>query len=66
MASFPTTHYTSFRLQKSTLVNWFRAFRVVKLDDIGGQQWPLTKIELELDGVKRELALVKQERDIEK
>ncbi|MDH5525588.1 MAG: hypothetical protein OEY01_16600, partial [Desulfobulbaceae bacterium] len=34
------------------------------LGDIGGQQRPLTEVELELDRVKRELTQVKQERDI--
>ena len=49
---------------KSTLESWVRAFRAGKLSDIGGQQRPLTEVELELDRVKRELAQVKQERDI--
>ena len=51
-------------LPKSTLENWVRAFKAGKLGGIGGQQRPLTEIELELDRVKRELAQVKQERDI--
>ena len=51
-------------LPKSTLENWVRAYRAGKLSDIGGQQRPLTDVELELDRVKRELAQVKQERDI--
>jgi transposase len=51
-------------LPKSTLENWVRAFKAGKLGGIGGQQQPLTEIELELDRVKRELAQVKQERDI--
>ena len=49
---------------KSTLENWVRAFKAGKLNDIGGQQHPLTEIEQELARVKRELAQVKQERDI--
>ncbi|ALC16097.1 transposase [Desulfuromonas soudanensis] len=53
-------------LPKSTLENWVRAFKAGKLSNIGGkgQQRPLTEVELELDRVKRELAQVKQERDI--
>lgn len=49
---------------KSTLENWVRAYKTGKLNAIGGQQRPLTEVELELDRVKRELAQVKQERDI--
>jgi len=51
-------------LPKSTLENWVRAHKSGKLGDIGGSRQPLTEIELELDRVKRELAQVKQERDI--
>lgn len=51
-------------LPKSILENWVRAYKGGKLSDIGGQQRPLTDVELELDRVKRELAQVKQERDI--
>ena len=51
-------------LPKSTLENWVRAYKAGKLSEIGGQQRPLTDVELELDRVKRELAQVKQERDI--
>ena len=51
-------------LPKSTLENWVRAFKAGKLNDIGGQQRPLTAVEEELARVKRELAYVKQERDI--
>ena len=51
-------------LPNSTLENWIKAFRAGKLNDIGGQQRPLTDVEQELARVKRELAQVKQERDI--
>jgi len=51
-------------LPKSTLENWVRAFKAGKLNNIGGQQHPLTEIEEELVRVKQELAYVKQERDI--
>jgi len=61
-----SAHEASRRLAlpKSTLENWVRAFKAGKIGEIGGQQRPLTEIELELDRVKRELAHVKQERDI--
>jgi transposase len=49
-------------LPKSTLENWIKAFKAGKLNDIGGQQRPLTDVEQELARVKRELAQVKQER----
>jgi transposase len=51
-------------LPKSALENWVRAFRAGRLDVIGGQQWPLSEVEQELNRVKRELDQVKQERDI--
>ena len=51
-------------LPTSTLENWVRAHKEGKLNDIGGQQRPLTEVELELGQVKRELAQVKVERDI--
>ena len=49
---------------KSTLENWVRAFKAGKLNNIGGQQGPLTDVEQELARIKRELIQVKQERDI--
>jgi len=51
-------------LPKTTLEHWIKAFRGGKLNDIGWTQRPLTEVELELEKVKRELAWVKQERDI--
>ena len=51
-------------LPKSTIENWVRAFKAGRLNNIGGQERPLTEIEQELARVKRELAYVKQERDI--
>jgi len=51
-------------LPKSTLENWVRAQKSGKLDDVGGQQRPLTEVEQELARVKRELTRVKQERDV--
>jgi transposase len=51
-------------LPKSTLENWLRAFKAGKLERIGSSQRPLTEMEVELARVKRELALVRMERDI--
>jgi transposase len=51
-------------LPKSTLENWVRAFRAGKLESIGSTHRPLTEVEVELARVKRELALVRMERDI--
>ena len=50
-------------LPKSTLENWLRAFKAGKLE-IGKSHRPLTDVEVELARVKRELALVRMERDI--
>jgi len=51
-------------LPKSTLENWLRAFKAGKLEGIGKSQRALTDVEVELARVKRELALVRMERDI--
>ena len=48
----------------STLQHWVKADREGKLKDVGKQQLPLTKIEMELGRVKRELAEARMERDI--
>jgi len=53
-----------FPLPKSTLENWLRAFKAGKLERIGTSHRPLTDVELELARLKRELALVRMERDI--
>jgi transposase len=55
---------TRLSLPKSTLENWVRAFKAGKLERIGSNQRPLTDVEMELARVKRELALVRMERDI--
>jgi len=55
---------TRLSLPKSTLENWVRAFRAGKLENIGATHRPLTEVEVELARVKRELALVRMERDI--
>ena len=47
-----------------TLKQWIRASRQGKLGAVGKHQKPLTKLELGLAWVKRELAEVKMERDI--
>jgi transposase len=51
-------------LLKSTLENWVRGFKAGNIYDIDGQQRPLTEVEQAFHRVKRELAQVKQERDI--
>jgi transposase len=51
-------------LPKSTLENWVRAAKKGKLGEIGKSHRPLTELEIELAKVKRELAIVKVERDI--
>jgi putative transposase len=53
-------------LPKSTMENWVRAFKAGKLESIGSSHRPLTDVEMELARVKRELVLVRMERDIKK
>jgi transposase len=59
-----STVSTQLSLPKSTLENWLRAFRAGKLEGIGRSHRPLSDVEVELARVKRELALVRMERDI--
>jgi transposase-like protein len=51
-------------LPTNTLDNWMRKYKAGKLGEIGKNYRPLTEIELELARTKRELAIVKMERDI--
>ena len=51
-------------LPKSTLETWVRVAKGGKLGDIGRNRRPLTEVEVELAKVKRELTLVRMERDI--
>jgi len=51
-------------LPKSMLENWVRAFKAGKLWRIGESHRPLTDMEIELKQVKRELSMVRMERDI--
>ena len=51
-------------LPKSTLETWVRAAKGGKLGDVGRNRGPLTEVEVELTKIKRELALVRMERDI--
>jgi transposase len=51
-------------LPKSTLETWVRAAKGGKLGDVGRNRRPLTEIEVELAKVKRELTMVRMERDI--
>ncbi len=50
-------------LPKGTLKNWVYADKRGELAWVGKHQKPLTEVELELSGVKRELAEVKMECD---
>jgi transposase len=51
-------------LAPSTIGNWVKAARAGKLEDIGKTYRPLTEVEMELARTKKELAIVKMERDI--
>ena len=51
-------------LPKSTLEAWVRAAKTGKLGNIGKNRRPLTEVEVELAKVKRELVVVRMERDI--
>jgi transposase-like protein len=51
-------------LAPSTIGNWVKAARAGKLEDIGKTYRPLTEVEMELAKTKKELAIVKMERDI--
>jgi transposase len=51
-------------LPKSTLETWVRAAKAGKLGDVGKNRRPLTEVEIELAKTKRELAIVRMERDI--
>ncbi len=51
-------------LAPSTIGNWVKADRAGKLGEIGKTYRPLTEVEMELARTKKELAIVKMERDI--
>jgi len=51
-------------LAQTTLTNWLKASKAGKLGEIGKTYRPLTEIEGELARTKKELAIVKMERDI--
>ena len=51
-------------LPTSTLANWVKAAKAGKLGDVGKNYRPLTEVEMELARTKRELVIVKMERDI--
>lgn len=51
-------------LPKSTLESWVRAAKAGKLGTIGKDRRPLTEVEIELANTKKELAMVRMERDI--
>jgi transposase-like protein len=51
-------------LPQSTLKNWVRAAKAGKLGAIGKDRRPLAEVALELAKLKKELAMVRMERDI--
>ena len=51
-------------LPTSTLANWVKAAKAGKLGEVGKHYRPLTEVEMELARTKKELAIVKMERDI--
>ena len=51
-------------LAPSTIGNWVKAASVGKLGEIGKTYRPLTEVEMELARTRKELAIVKMERDI--
>ena len=51
-------------LPTSTLANWVKAAKDGKLGEVGKSYRPLTEVEIELARTKKELAIVKMERDI--
>lgn len=51
-------------IPKSSLSNWLRASRAGKLQRVGEHQRAPTEIQMELARVRRELAEVRQERDL--
>jgi len=51
-------------LPTSTLANWVKAAKAGKLGEVGKNYRPLTEVEMELARAKKELAIVKMERDI--
>ena len=51
-------------LPTSTLANWVKVYKSGKLGDIGKTYRPLTEVKMELARAKKELAVVKMERDI--
>ena len=51
-------------LPTSTLANWVKAAKAGKLGEVGKNYRLLTEVEMELARTKKELAIVKMERDI--
>jgi len=51
-------------LPTSTLANWVKAAKAGKLGEVGKNYRPLTEVEMELAHTKKDLAIVKMERDI--
>lgn len=51
-------------IPEGSLKNWLSASRAGKLQEVGQAQKPLTESEFELARLRKELAEVKQERDL--
>jgi transposase len=51
-------------LAPSTLSYWVKAAKAGKLGEVGKNYRPLSEVEMELARTKKELAIVKMERDI--
>jgi transposase len=51
-------------LAPSTIGNWVKAYETGKLGEIGKTYRPLTEVEIELGRIKKELVVVRMERDI--
>jgi transposase len=47
-----------------TLANWVKAAKAGRLGEVGKNYRPLTAVEMELARTRKELAIVKMERDI--
>lgn len=51
-------------LPTSTLANWVKAAKAGKPGEVGKNYRPLTEVEMDIARTKKELAMVKRERDI--
>ena len=51
-------------LPTSTMANWVKAAKTGKLGEVGKNYRPLTEVEMELARIRKEMVIVKMERDI--